>query len=230
MADFYQLKNSFLFLFENLTQRKKARIITFCAIIAYWTGFFTNLIIIGLTGDFNYSPFNNLISDLGSSKYSPTPFIFNFGCILSGILSFSTSLYIFRYIRYKLNKTTDHQKIFNIILYIILLSGILGDIGFIGIGTFPLDQNSDNIHFLFASFLFVGYYLSAFLIGSLVLFFELNLNKIIGLYGFYITIIIFISMIIFVSIDVEFVFGEWIAHICLTIWLYTFLYSIMKRN
>ena len=230
MTDFHQLKKSSLFVFKKLTERKIARFITLSAIITYWTAFFSSLIITGLFGNNGYSPFNNLISDLGSSKYSPIPFIFNFGCILSGFLSIPISFYIFRYIKYELNTTLQHRKIFYFILYIILFSGILGDIGFIGIGIFPLDRNLNNIHFLFASFLFGGYYLSAFLIGILILFFKINLNKIIGLYGLCITIIILISMIIFVSVNIDFVFGEWIAHISLTIWLYTFLYSILKKN
>jgi len=230
MTDFHQLKKSSLFVFKKLTERKIARFITLSAIITYWTAFFSSLIIIGLFGNNGYSPFNNLISDLGSSKYSPIPFIFNFGCILSGFLSIPISFYIFRYIKYELYIKTDHRKIFHFILYLILFSGILGDVGFIGIGVYPIDHNPQYKHLLFASFLFGGYYLSAFLIGILVFFFKINLNKIIGLYGFCITIIIFISMIIIVSVDSQFVFGEWIAQISLNIWLYTFLYSIMKRN
>ncbi|TFF97486.1 MAG: DUF998 domain-containing protein [Promethearchaeota archaeon] len=230
MAFFYRLKNSFSLVLKEIIDRKKIRLITLTAITIYWTTFFSSIIIIGLFRNNGYSPFNNLISDLGSIEYSPFPFLFDIGCIIAGFLSFPISVYIFSYIRENSKGVKNNKTILNFLTYILLFSGILGDIGFVGIGFFSIDRNPLNIHFIFASFLFVGYFLSAFLVGILVLLFKIRLNKNIGILGLFVSISIFFIYILLILLKINFIFFEWIADFSLLMWLYTFLYSILRNN
>lgn len=227
-------KNSFFNIYQKLTKKKVVRILAIIAAGIYWFSFVLSLFLIGLYGINPFSPLVNLISDLGSNAYSPIPYLFDIACIWAGFLSIPISLYIFRYLRKKTNPEIDNgrksQKRFKLINLFILISGILGDIGFIGIGIFSIDRNPYNIHFLFASFLFVGYYISAFLIGILYLLFDIKINRFIALYGFLASIITFIIVLILGLFQIYLVIFEWIADFILISWLYSFLFSILRKS
>jgi len=229
-----QSKNSFLNIYQKLTKKKVVRILTITALGIYWFSFLLSLFLIGLFGTNTFSPLVNLISDLGSKVYSPIPYLFDLACICAGFLSFPISLYIYQYLGKKTNPEIDNEKIsikrFKLINLVVLISGILGDIGFIGVGIFSVDRNLYNIHFLFASFLFVGYYISAFLIGLLYLLFEININRFIALYGFLASIITFSITLILGLLHINLVIFEWIADFTLLIWLYSFLFSILRKK
>ncbi|MBD3212033.1 MAG: hypothetical protein GF311_05425 [Candidatus Lokiarchaeota archaeon] len=150
--------------------------------------------------------------------------------MFAGVFSFPISLYIFRYLKKKSQRHLEENKLIKTINITILVAGILGDIGFVGIGFFSIDRNFFQIHFIFAGFLFIGYYLSAFLIGSLYIFFKIDLNKYVATYGFLSTIIISLSAMMLYIFQYESAFFEWIADFILLIWLYTFLYTIFRKK
>lgn len=229
MSVIYLLKSSFINIFERLTERRVIKFITLSAITVYWTSFISSFILIGFFGNNGYSPFSNLISDMGSSQYSPIPIIFDLGCIIPGLLSFPISFYIYRYLRENGNPETNSYFFYKAILLFMLVSGIIGDVGFVGIGIYSVDRNPYNIHHLFASFLFVGYFISTFLTGILTVFFKIKINRMIGKLGLFLSSIIFVFYIILVISNIDFVFFEWIANFSLLIWLYTFLFSILKK-
>ncbi|TXT63154.1 MAG: membrane protein of unknown function [Promethearchaeota archaeon] len=219
-------------LYQKLMKRKIIKYITLTTIAVNWFTFFLSYIIVRFFGNPMYSPLYHLISHMASAEFTPAPFLFDIGCILTGILSFPISLYIFNNLKEKTNEEFKEEspKSFKFVMYLILISGILGDIGFIGIGLYSIDRNYWNIHFIFAGFLFVGYYLSAFLVGILVLFSKIKINKHIGFYGLISSTVLFLILAIFSFFNMEIVIFEWISALMLYVWLYLFLFAILKKE
>jgi hypothetical protein len=230
MSKLYSLQISFIQLYHKASQKKVAVIFTLSAITVYWSAFISSFLIIRLVANVNFSPLSHLISDLGNAQYSPFPLLFDIGCIFAGIFSFPITLYIYHYIKKKSQPHLEENESIKIINKITLIAGILGDIGFVGIGFFSIDRNFFEIHFIFAGFLFIGYYLSAFLIGSLHIFFKIDLNKYIAAYGFFLTIAISFSAIMLYILQIGSILFEWIADFALLFWLYSFLYTILRRS
>jgi preprotein translocase subunit YajC len=230
MSILYSIQTSFIHLYQKVSQKKIAKIFTISAITVYWTAFISSFLIIRLIANVNFTPLSHLISDLGSAVYSPFPLLFDIGCIFAGLFSFPITLYIYRYLKKKSQQHPEENESIKIINLITLIAGILGDIGFVGIGFFSIDRNFFEIHFIFAAFLFIGYYLSAFLIGALYIFFKLDLNKYVAAYGFFLTIAISFSAFMLYLLQIGSILFEWIADFALLFWLYTFLYTIFRKR
>ncbi|TFF97487.1 MAG: hypothetical protein EU541_08170 [Promethearchaeota archaeon] len=224
------LKISILQIFQKLTNVKYIRIITHSTLSSYLVLFISSYLITITFGYNNYSPLYNMISQMGSISFTPAPYLFDFACIFSGFLSFPISFYIYRYLNYKINLEPNYKFIKTFLLIFLIASKMLGDIGFIGIGIFSIDRNPFNIHYLFASLLFFGYFLSSFLIGILIIVFKFRLNKFIGLSGLFSSTIICLTYIILELLLLDVIIFEWIASITLIIWFYGFIYSILRMR
>jgi len=231
MALLYIFKYFFGQIFERLTNIKVVRVITILTVSIYFISFLSSYFITTFFGYNGYSPITNMISDMGSIQYSPTPFLFDLACISAGILTFPITFFLYRYMKSKIGLNTRYKKLYLFLITILFISGIVGDIGFLGIGIFSIDRNPFNLHFIFAAFIFIGYYISTFLIGILTLKFKIKVNGIIGKSGMFISISIFFAFLVFRIIALDLIILEWIATLVLTTWLYIFLFTILySRN
>jgi len=179
-------KNSKKF-FNKLTEPKIVKISIYVSVVAFLPG-----IIIGLVVAINYGqvPYNlwlNYISDLGTKKHTPAPFILDLTCTLSAtfilplilnlsrLYSSNRSIIIDNSKRnYYINK---FQRIFGHIGVFFLFVGIFG-MFFVGI--FSLDRSPFNAHFYFSSLAFGGFTFGAFFIGLAIVLKRKAFPKAIG--------------------------------------------------
>ncbi|TXT63155.1 MAG: membrane protein of unknown function [Promethearchaeota archaeon] len=217
-------------MYQQLLQKKVAKIFTISAIIIYWTAFFSSILLVILIGENYYSPVFHYISDLGSLKFSPFPIIFDIGCIFAGLFSFPISIYVYHSLRIKTKPYVENNHLLQTNLNLILISGFLGNIGFMGVGLFSVDRNFFNVHFIFFITLFAGYYFLAFLVGTLYIFFKIKINKFVALYGFFSSIFVFIISVVLLLFSIEWILFEWIANFIMVSWLYPFLYNVLSKS
>lgn len=147
------------------------------ATTAYITLLSTSLIIAQWTPNFEtldgFSILDNWISDLGGIFFTPYPFLFNSACIIGGISSIPMTLSF----SFALN-----NKIF---AYLGGLIGIFGNLAYIGVGIFSIDNNMFGImHGISAGVAFFSFALCAFFFGLCIMLYEdHDIPKSFGLYG-----------------------------------------------
>ena len=119
-----------------------------------------------LSSFFGFSLFLNFVSDLGSIKFIPFPYVHNLICLFGGMVSLPTNFFIRKKLRivYKSSKHSIKFINFGVAL------GVIGNIGYILLGVFSLDRAGpgDIYHGIIGIISFGGYILSIF-------FFSLNI-------------------------------------------------------
>jgi hypothetical protein len=108
----------------------------------------------------------NYISDLGSKKVIPFPYINDLICVFGGIISLPTNYFVRKKLRIQY-KDSKHSIFF---LEIGAVSGVVGNLSYIFLGIFSLDRAGPGkiYHGIFAFISFGGYVISIF-------FFSLNI-------------------------------------------------------
>ncbi|MBY8981334.1 MAG: DUF998 domain-containing protein [Candidatus Lokiarchaeota archaeon] len=230
----YLLNNKLSSIYKIITNVKFVKITTILGIFSYTVLFFLSFIITIYFGNNPFSPMSNFISELGKLYYSPTPFIFDLACIISGIFTFPFAFYFLKHINLNFedkNSNNKHNKLFRRLRISSFLSIIIGDIGFIGIGIFSLDRNYFYMHFFSASFVLCGYISSTFFISLLIVLKKFSLPTIMGVIGlicviFLLSFAIVANLIFLFSITIF----EWSLVIFVSIWLYSFtLFLVFKK-
>lgn len=96
------------------------------------------------------------ISDLGNSLLTPAPFLFDIACGVAGAITIPYSFYIYSIM---MRKDSLREQI---IIRLGLISGVIGGIGYIGVGIFSLERSGPNgiIHTLSAIIAFTGFVFS----------------------------------------------------------------------
>lgn len=211
---------------EKLQTHSIIKILTFISLVTYVSLFITSLINSLIFGTSQFSPLTNYISELSLSQHTPIPYLYDLACIISGLFTIPITFYI--------RKTTLHhrnvqkfelfnKKGFKTFVRAGFISGLLGDIGFVGVGIFSLQRNLFGIHYIFAYLLFAGYTITALIVGILILFYQTKLSTLMGLSGVLYPLIIFIIfLLIFIFAPSLLIFYEWVVSLSLTAWLFAF--------
>jgi hypothetical protein len=204
------------------------KVLIFLSLIIYAALFIASFLTSIIFGESQISPLTNYISELSLSQYSPLPYLYDLGCIISGSLTIPITFYI--------KKTTFHDRnvqkfnlsnreSFKILGHAGFISGLVGDVSFIGVGIFSLQRNVFGIHYLFAYLLFFGYILTALFVGLIILLYQTKLSTLMGLSGvLYPFVILALFLYTLICVPSLLIFYEWFVSISLTIWL--FLFSI----
>ncbi|MEJ2279332.1 MAG: DUF998 domain-containing protein, partial [Candidatus Lokiarchaeota archaeon] len=155
------------------------------SLILFIPGLSLCVIIAMIYGSQGYTIWNNFISDLGSFKYTPIPFLFNVILMIVSVLTIPAFLYNYK------NLTKDAKfivfnsqersmrRIFHTIIYINAFFGLIllliGSVGMFGIGIFSEDRTTQfNLHFYFSVLVFIG-----LIFGSMFVGIAIVLNKVI---------------------------------------------------
>ncbi len=137
-------------------------------------------------GPGEYYIWTNYISDLGSIRFTPTPYFYDIPAILGGALTIPLSFYLEKLLVPLPQKPEDYNKTtrlrYRLGSYAFLCS-IMGNIGYIGIGIFSEDRDYFYGHLISGAFAFGGFVLAACLWGLIILLYDTKIPKIIGLYG-----------------------------------------------
>jgi len=213
---------------EKIQTHSTIKIFTFLSLTIYAILFLISFLLSTLSGTANFSPITNYISELSLSQYSPCPYLYDIACVIAGSLTIPITFYIQKTTLHKRNAhhiTPTQRKKFVSLTRLGFISGLLGDIGFIGVGIFSLQRNFFGIHYVFAYLLFGGYTFTALIVGILILLYQTQLSALMGLSGVIYPILIFIGfLIVLFWVPSLLIFYEWVVSLSLTAWL--FLFSI----
>jgi hypothetical protein len=219
---------------ENLLTHQIIKLCTLCSLIIYATFFSLSYLLSILYGNPNFSPLTHYISELSLSQHSPFPYLYDLGCIIAGSLTIPITSYI--------QKTTLHtqniqlvppskRKRFIILTRAAFISGLTGDVSFIGVGIFSLQRDFLGLHTVFTYLLFGGYALTALLVGILIVLYQTQLSTLMGLSGVVYPFVIFIlALYIGISVPSLLVLYEWVVSISLTTWLFIFSIHFLYSN
>lgn len=179
--------------------------------------FFISIIASSILYNGSYSPFDNWISDLGSSSKNPTGDIyFNIGCILTGITIFIAAIGLVRW------KTTNRKQ--NNLILLSQFCGVLMALALIMVGIFSEDYGT--IHRFWAALFFI-----LLLIFMIVVNISLK-NHIIYMreiwYYAFISITIDLIFMFTFSIGVHLPILEWLAVLSGLIWIGLLGYNTLK--
>ncbi len=160
-------------IYETLTNPKVVRRCIIAAEI-----FFPAMILIGVLvavflGPANYNIIDNYISDMGSHRYTPIPKFLDDGAMITSILLVPVCFYLKKQIDSK-SKESESINISTWYSSLVLITMLIGMVGFFGIGFFsedvaislyPTTTSTFDLHEIFTYVVFVGLASAGFLVG-----------------------------------------------------------------
>lgn len=186
---FLKLKRNSRNIYNKLTEPKIVKISIYVSILTFFPGIILGLIIAINYGTLEYNLWYNYISDLGSIKYTPAPFILNLTCITSAIFIVPLILNLNRLYSSNQSHVIENSKKEH---YLIMYRRIFGYIGvgclLIGVfgmffvGVFSLDRSPFHLHYYFSTSTFSGFIFGAFFTGLAIVLKRRIFPKAIGYY------------------------------------------------
>ena len=132
-----------------------------------------------------YNIIDNFISDMGSYRYTPFPYILDFGCMISSFLLLPTILYMEKILAPLPEKAEDlpaSRMRLRLGSYGFIWM-IIGLIGMFGVGFFSEDRTTVfRLHWLFTIVVFGGLAIGGIFFGLLIVFYDTLLPKLLGFY------------------------------------------------
>ncbi|MHA1300083.1 MAG: hypothetical protein ACTSO9_11745 [Candidatus Helarchaeota archaeon] len=125
-----------------------------------------------------YTIWTHWISDLGSIRYTSAPILYDLAAIFAGALTFPLSFYIEK-ILVPLNGSRMRLRLGSAGW----LFSVIGNLGYIGVGIFSEDRDFFGLHGITSGMAFGGFTLGAFFMGLVILLYDSDLPKPLGVYG-----------------------------------------------
>ena len=152
----------------GLKEPKKVIFPQLASLIFYGLAIYIILIIINvsISSFFGFNPIMNYISDLGSKRVIPFPYFHDLICVFGGLISLPTNFFVRKKLRVQY-KNSKHSILF---LELGVVSGVVGNVGYIFLGVFSLDRAGPGqiYHGIITLISFGGFIISIF-------FFSLNI-------------------------------------------------------
>lgn len=169
---FLKMKKNGRKFYDKITEPKIVKISIYISLATFLPGLILGLIV-GLTlGPIPYNLWFNWISDLGSIKYTPAPYILDLTCTISAIFIVPLLFNLSRLYSSHMNENYDNSKRSRYILKFKRIFGYTGVVclfvgifGMFFVGVFSLDRSPNNAHLYFSSLAFGGFALGAFFTG-----------------------------------------------------------------
>ncbi len=169
---FMRIKRNSKKFYEKVTEPKIVKISIYISLATFLPGIILGLIIALTYGPIPYNLWLNWISDLGSIKYTPAPYILDLTCTISAIFIVPLILNLSRLYSSHMIEDIDNTKrsrnvikfrrIFGYMGVVCLFVGIFG---MFFVGVFSLDRSPLDAHFYFSSLAFGGFAFGAFFTG-----------------------------------------------------------------
>ena len=226
----------------NLVQKlSRPNIVKICIILAilfFIPGLLISIILAfsfggTLIGPMQYNLWDNYISDLGSVRFSPTPFILDSIAMITSILLIPILLYISEYlkaapVRPNKKQTTNLKVSENLAKFFLFV----GDIGLFGIGLFSEDRNFPPIRFheIFSVVVWGGFALAALFIGIISLYKKTFFSQMLAIFMIFGPSIVSIIYTLGYINEWSFhIFFEWLMLFFIFIWLIFYCLNLIKQ-
>ncbi len=123
------------------------------------------------------------VSELGSNSLTPLPYLFDLACVLAGLISIP----FYHLLRKKMERNKLSGKKTARLLKYGTLIGCIGGLGYLFVGIFSLERAGPNniYHNAFAGFAFSGYVISIVLYSIHIIYFQIKITRIYGMFGFF---------------------------------------------
>ncbi|OLS11999.1 MAG: hypothetical protein RBG13Loki_4408 [Promethearchaeota archaeon CR_4] len=174
-----------------------------------------------------YNIVRDYISDLGSIKYSPLPYLFN-DCLMLAVIFFLPLVFyaqrrfgLFPLHYERLSKEPRKRISFSVSGFIF---AVIKFVGVFGVGLFP---EGNVFHGIFASLAFGGFIASGVCYGIFAFFFPTSIPRALGIYLF--SIPLFISILYFLNIPPSKQFYEWLLFLSILGWLLPCSFILLKQ-
>ncbi len=176
-------------IYNKLTEPKIVKISIYISLLFFLPGLIIGIAIAANFGPFGYSLLYNYISDLGSIRYTPAPFILDITVIVSAIFILPLILNLGRlYTSTPTDNIDNSKKVHHInhfrriFGYIGMASLIIGVIGMFNVGIFSLDRSPWGLHYVFASLTFGGFAFGSFFTGLAIIMKKKIIPRTIGFF------------------------------------------------
>ena len=188
------------------------KIVSLLGVPSLLVGILMSYLIAFISGE--YSLLSNTISELGVSKYTPFPFLFNFTLMFSACLL----IYLYYFVYKVLIEEFKRYKVFvRIAVYLLITSGI----SMFLIGVYSLDI-SKILHYVFSVITFTNIFVAEFIIG--IIYMIINKNYI---YSIIVGCVLFVVGSLMVIIMEPLL--EWIFFMTLSGWALPYLIKLYKK-
>lgn len=223
-AKFYNIVTNYKFI-------KKTAIIV---ITGYLTLLLIAVVIAAIWGPYGYTIWTRMISDLGGSRYTPMPIIFDIACIFAGIMTIPLTFYIENLFAPLPSRKNLRQIHFSRLRFRLgsnaFLFSLMGNLAYIFVGIFSEDRNYPLLEFatfhdVFSFFSFTGFALGAFFIGWIIVLYDTKLPKLFGIYG-----IIGPPSMLFVFLFTMEALWEWILLFSILLWIIPLVFLILRKS
>jgi len=193
MCDNKHLLQDFKLVYNKISSPKLVKVCIILANSIFLTGLLIGVIIAFLFGPESYNIWDNYISDLGSFRYTPAPFILDIIAMITAVLLIPIFFYLSKEILSKevpllLNSNQDlSRKVYHLTIIIFGFFGFIAllftVIGLFGIGLFSEDRTTElGLHFLFSIVVFTGLTFAALFNGVVIILKKTIFPKLMGLY------------------------------------------------
>ena len=208
--------------YDKVTDYKLVKICSLLVVVIYLSLLLIAVLIAVFFGPRGYTIWTHMISDLGGSRHTPVPIVYDIACVMGGTLTIPLAFYTEKVFAPLPKKDGKYHQIsrlrFRLSSYAFLFS-MIGSLALIGNAIFSEDRNAPLMDFAsyhdVVSFLaFGGFSLGAFFLGWLVLLYHTKIPKILGIYGIIAPVTMFVTFLITMEPLIE-----WCLLFSILIWI-----------
>jgi len=221
--------------YDKLTEPKIVKISIYISLATFLPGIILGLSIALTWGPLPYNLLMNYISDLGSIKFTPAPFILDLTCTISAIFIIPLILNLSRlYSSHMVENIDNSRRSRNLIKYrrVFGYTGVvcllLGIFGMFFVGVFSLDRSPNDIHLYFASLAFGGFAFGAFFTGLAIVLKKKLFPKFLG-YFMIIAPSTASILFLFAPEPLTQQFLEWIMLFAAISWYYVIVFITLQK-
>ncbi|NVM04116.1 MAG: DUF998 domain-containing protein [Candidatus Helarchaeota archaeon] len=126
-----------------------------------------------------YSIATHWISDLGSIRYTPAPYLYDLAAIIAGALTLPLSFYLENRFA-PLDSSRMRIRLGSLAWF----WSVIGNIGYIGVGIFSEDRSYFGLHGITSGMAFGGFTFGAMFFGLIIILYnDTEIPKPLGIYG-----------------------------------------------
>ena len=178
---------------NKIVKPKIVKICIYLSLCLFLIGLLIGVIVAAVFGPEGYNIIDNYISDLGSFRYTPTPFILDSIAMITAFLLVPIFLYSYKNLISGIKKVVFNsnnslsRRIFNAFIAFNIFLGlvclIIAVVGLFGVGLFSEDRSTElSLHYIFSIIVFGGLATGALFNGLAILLRKSIYPRLLGLY------------------------------------------------